>query len=324
MKAPAFWREDSFPSRLLSPLGWIYGTVASARAARSGGIRVDVPVVCVGNFVTGGAGKTPVALALADWFAVRGRTPHFLTRGYGGRLAGPVRVEAGRHHAGDVGDEALLLAGKAPTWVSRDRPAGASAAVEAGADLIIMDDGFQNPTLFKDICVVVVDGAYGIGNGRPLPAGPLREPIESGLARADIIVLLGPHDGTFAASLPPETELIEGALTPVFGTPSFRGRRVIAFAGIGRPEKFFDTVAGLGCEVLATKAFPDHHVYTDSELADLRDRAAKADAALMTTEKDLVRIGRDRAEGLTVLPIAVVWSDEQALEAPFAGVLRHG
>ena len=324
MKAPAFWREDTFPSRLLAPLGWMYGAVASYRASRTGGTRVDVPVVCVGNFVAGGAGKTPVALALADWFFQRGRKPHFLTRGYGGRLVGPARVETDHQSAEDVGDEALLLARKAPTWVSKDRPAGAAAAIEAGADLIIMDDGFQNPNLVKDVCVVVVDGAYGVGNGRLLPAGPLREPIKTGLARADLIVVLGPHDGSFTSSLPSNIEIVAGTLTPAPSASSFSHGRVMAFAGIGRPEKFFETVAELGCEVAATKAFPDHHIYTDGELANLRDQADRAGARLLTTEKDLVRIGRDRAAGLTALPVSVTWSDDRALEAPFSRVLDHG
>jgi tetraacyldisaccharide 4'-kinase len=191
VRAPEFWTEDGALARTLAPLAAAYAGAGCLRRALARPVAVSVPVVCVGNLVTGGAGKTPVVLALLGALRQRGETPHALTRGYGGREAGPLRVDPARHDAARVGDEALLLARAAPTWVARDRPAGAKAAVAAGASLVVMDDGFQNPSLQKDLSILVVDGRYGFGNGRVVPAGPLREPLAWGLARADAVVVVG-------------------------------------------------------------------------------------------------------------------------------------
>ena len=211
MRAPAFWSEDSFISRLLSPIGCAYGYAAAARSRRAKPASVNRPVICIGNLVAGGAGKTPIALAVADRLLTRGLEPHFLTRGYGGRIAGPQRVEPDEHRAKDVGDEALLLARRATTWISRDRAAGAQAAEHDGADIVVMDDGLQNHSLFKDLSLVVIDGAYGIGNGRVMPAGPLREFWQNGLARADGIVVLGTVSKKTAAILPETVPVFEAS-----------------------------------------------------------------------------------------------------------------
>jgi len=201
MRAPEFWHSDNWASRLLEPLGSVYAWAVARRLAEAKEYRPAVPVICVGNIVTGGAGKTPVCLALVERLRARGRHPHLLTRGYGGTEVGPRAVDSVRHDATRVGDEALLLAAHAPTWVARWRPDGAVAAVEMGADILVMDDGFQNPTMVKDLSLVVVDGGYGFGNGRVMPAGPCRESIRAGLARADAVVLIGDDRAGVACGL---------------------------------------------------------------------------------------------------------------------------
>ena len=306
MRAPAFWSEDSFISRLLSPIGCAYGYAAAARSRRAKPARVNRPVICIGNLVAGGAGKTPVALAVAERLSTRGLKPHFLTRGYGGRIVGPHRVEPDQHRAADVGDEALLLAQRATTWISQDRAAGAQAAERDGADIIVMDDGLQNHGLVKDLSLVVIDGAYGIGNGRVMPAGPLREFRQDGLARADGIVVLGAVSGKTAAILPDSVPVFEASLVPTrdFGKD---GAAVVAFAGIGRPSKFFDTLSASGAQVIENRSFPDHHVYAKSEIAALKSLAARHGATLVTTEKDFIRLDPNAAAGIEAFPVLVQW-----------------
>ena len=306
MRAPAFWSEDSFISRLLSPIGCAYGYAAAARSRRAKPARVNRPVICIGNLVAGGAGKTPVALAVAERLSTRGLKPHFLTRGYGGRIVGPHRVEPDQHRAADVGDEALLLAQRATTWISRDRAAGAQAAERDGADIIVMDDGLQNHGLVKDLSLVVIDGAYGIGNGRVIPAGPLREFRQDGLARADGIVVLGAVSGKTAAILPDSVPVFEASLVPTrdFGKD---GAAVVAFAGIGRPSKFFDTLSASGAQVIENRSFPDHHLYAKSEIAALKSLAARHGATLVTTEKDFIRLDPNAAAGIEAFPVLVQW-----------------
>ncbi len=306
MRAPAFWSEDSFISRLLSPIGCAYGYAAAARSRRAKPASVNRPVICIGNLVAGGAGKTPIALAVADRLLTRGLEPHFLTRGYGGRIMGPKRVEPNRHSVADVGDEALLLARRATTWISRDRAAGAQAAERDGADIVVMDDGLQNYDLVKDLSLVVIDGAYGIGNGRVMPAGPLREFWQNGLARADGIVVLGTVSRKTAAILPETVPVFEASLVPV-GDFGKGGAAVVAFAGIGRPSKFFDTLSASGARIVENRSFPDHHVYATGEIAELKTLAARHGAALVTTEKDFARLDPDAATGIEAFSVSVEW-----------------
>jgi tetraacyldisaccharide 4'-kinase len=323
MRAPDFWTEDGALAALLSPLGAGYDLAGRLRRAMVPPVAADIPVVCVGNLVAGGAGKTPVVLALVEALAARGAAVHCLTRGYGGSAAGPRRVDAARDGAAEVGDEALLLARAAPSWVARDRAAGARAAAAAGARVVVMDDGFQNPALAKDLSLVVVDGAYGFGNRRVMPAGPLRETVARGLARADAVVLLGHDQRNLGAALARRLPVLTARLEPRPGSERLAGRRVLAFAGIGRPEKFFATLAGpedgpgggLGAELVETRAFPDHHPYGAAELRALRARARSLDAILVTTEKDAVRLAPEQREGIETLAVAVAWDDPAALQA---------
>jgi tetraacyldisaccharide 4'-kinase len=313
MRAPEFWARDNLPARLLSPLGEAYGLAGRLRRRLARPARAAVPVICVGNLVAGGAGKTPVAMALAAQLIARGWRPHLLTRGYGGRLRGPLRVDPARHDAAAVGDEALLLAEVAPTWCARDRIAGARAAVAAGADLLIMDDGFQNPWLHQDLALLVVDSNFGFGNRRLLPAGPLRERVATGLARASAMVQLGADETGLDDLLPRRVIRLRARLRAAPGAPDLRDRRVVAFAGIGRPEKFFRSLAEGGTLLVAKHAFGDHHRYRRHEILALLAEAAAKDAVCVTTAKDQVRLPADLRPSITILPVAVSWQDPAAL-----------
>ena len=312
MRAPAFWSHPGAPlGTILSPLGCVYGCAGALRGALARPRQVDATILCVGNLTAGGAGKTPVALSIAT--ALETTRLAFLTRGYGGHFAGPVRVSPDIHNHMEVGDEALLLARAAFTWVARDRAAGAAAAAENGAEIIVMDDGHQNPTLAKDISLVLIDGESGFGNGHVIPAGPLREPVARGLARADAAVIVGADRAGVAARLPDALPVFTGTIQPIDEPAPWAGRRVVAFAGIGRPAKFFATLADLGCDIAAAHSFADHHDFTNAEIADLLADADNRDARLVTTEKDAVRLPLEVRDRVDALAVRFVWDDPAAL-----------
>jgi tetraacyldisaccharide 4'-kinase len=308
MRNPKFWSGDNVLSQLLLPLAFVWNAVARARMGLGTSWRAPVPVICVGNLVVGGAGKTPLAIALARHLIATDHTPHFLSRGYGGREGGPVQVDLRHHDASAVGDEPLLLASVAPTWVAKNRPAGARMACAAGADTIIMDDGFQNPSLAKDISVLAVDGGYGFGNHRVMPAGPLREPLSSGLQRADAAVVIGADATGALDGTQPYCPVHEAHLAP-YPDDAIAGKRVFAFAGIGRPEKFYATLRQFGCTVAATRDFPDHHRYTPQQIMLLCEDAAALDALPVTTEKDYVRLSDDAKTMVHALRVELEWAD---------------
>ncbi len=329
VRPPEFWNRPtgSPAAALLAPLAWVYGAVARARFAAATPAKAAVPVLCVGNLIAGGAGKTPVALALGRRLAAQGLAPHFLSRGYGGRETGPLRVNPEAHDFRDVGDEALLLARVCPTWVSRDRPRGAAAAAAVGAGMVIMDDGFQNPSLAKDVSLIVVDGGYGFGNGHVMPAGPLRETVDDGLARAQALVLIG-DDRTgvlerLRGSCRPDIPILDARLRSA-PSPGADTGPVIAFTGIARPDKFFQTLRDAGYAVRKTHAFPDHHPFTRPEMKGLIAAAFAAGAQLITTEKDAVRLDPDFRAAVRVLTITVEWDDEDALESVLGPMADHG
>ena len=295
MRDPAFWwRPAGVAAGLLAPLGAIYGAVAVARLAQPGR-RVGIPVVCIGNLTLGGAGKTPAAILVAQILGDAGRKPFVLSRGYGGTLEGPIRVDA--HRASEVGDEPLLLARAAPTIVARDRGAGADTARTAGAGAIVMDDGFQSPNLHKDLSVLVVDGRRGIGNARVFPAGPLRAPLDAQLQRAGAVLVIGqgaPGDAAEQLARARSLRVFRGRLEPDDATlAALEGKPVLAFAGIGDPEKFFATLVEAGLDVRARVSFPDHHRFSRDEATSLVDRAKREGLALITTEKDIARLSGD-------------------------------
>jgi len=309
MREPAFWwRTAGLAAALLSPLAATYGAVAATRL-RQPGARAGVPVICVGNFTIGGAGKTPAAIAVARLIGAAGERPVFLSRGFGGMLSG-VRVDPARHRAADVGDEPLLLAHAAPAVVARDRVTGAELAVAEGASVIVMDDGFQNPSLAKDFSLLVVDARRGIGNGRVLPAGPLRAPLPAQLARTDALLVIGTGraaDDVVKQASAHALPVFAARLQPDAGfLAAHGGGRVLAFAGIGDPQKFFATLAEAGIALGATRSFPDHHRYTRAEAQALCDEAARAGLRLVTTEKDLARMaGDDAAASLAARVLAL-------------------
>jgi len=315
MRAPEFWTKGGAVAALLAPVGAGYGLASRLRRAWVQPIRVPIPVICVGNLVAGGAGKTPVALSLLTAMTARGLAPQALSRGYGGTEAGPLRVDPARHDADQVGDEALLLAAVAPTCVARDRAAGARAIADAGGEVIVMDDGFQNPAVTKDLSLLVVDGAYGFGNGRLIPAGPLRERVADGLARADAVVLLEPDTQGFASKLSAQLPVLRARIAPTADGRRLAGRRVLAFAGIGRPEKFFATLDSLGAVLVGCRAYADHHPYRPSEIDEILERAESMDAVPVTTEKDAVRLPSQVRARVQVLSVAVEWQDASALDS---------
>lgn len=321
MRAPAFWwrTTPSALAHLLYPVSLAYGTVAGARMRRPGE-RVRLPVICIGNFTAGGAGKTPTALAVARMLEAAGETPAFLSRGYGGRLAGPLQVEP-RHEAAEVGDEPLLLSRQGIAIVSRDRPAGARLASKAGATVVIMDDGLQNPSLIKDCALAVVDGTTGIGNGRVLPAGPLRAPMRAQWPAVHAVLIIGqgtPGDAVAEEAKNRGTPVFRARLAPdPAAAEALRGRKVLAFAGIGHPDKFFDTLRRCGAIVEKAHAFPDHHPYGSAELAALKEEADRLGLQAVTTEKDLARMGgamgiSNTWADLTALPVSLHLNDEAA------------
>ena len=325
--APAFWaKPPGLGALLLQPAAAVWDGAGRLRRALTHPYRAPVPVICVGNLVAGGAGKTPVVLALARRLAGQGVTAHIVTRGYGGRLPGPLRVDHARHDAASVGDEALLLAQRAPCWIARDRSRGVWAAVNAGAAAVLLDDGLQNPAVDKSLSLLVVDSAYGFGNGRVMPAGPLRESLARGLARADAVVLLttqGEGSRHSPIALDDRATTIPAVLAPVAGE-RFAGMRVLAFAGIGRPEKFFAMLRGLGANLAGTSPFPDHHRFSAAEIARLRRAADDAGASLVTTAKDIVRIAPEMRDGIAVLAVEIRWPDPMALDRLLAPILRSG
>jgi len=322
VRAPDFWQADGIWPRLLSPIAAVYGWAARRHQLAARPWRAPLPVLSVGNLVVGGAGKTPVTLSLAERLYGRGQAPHLLSRGYGGRARGPLRVDPVRHDAAQVGDEPLLLAAAAPTWVARDRTAGTRAAIAAGADVLVLDDGHQNQALAKDLALVIVDGTQAFGNRRLLPAGPLRESITDGLARATAVVLLGEDISGLRDELPGTLPLLTGRLEPKKNT--LHGKVVVAFAGIGRPQKFFATLDGMDCEVLGRHTFSDHHPYHEHEILMLLDKATKLDALLVTTAKDRVRLPPHLQDLVEVVEVMVVWDNETALEVLLAELDNDG
>ena len=318
-KTPAFWYAAAAPPPALKPLAWLYDGLSRLRRGLAAPYHSNIPVLCIGNITLGGSGKTPVAIAVSRILHDLGFLPHFLTRGYGGRLKGPILVNPAQHGFQDTGDEPLLLARHAPCWVARNRAAGAVAAAEGGAGAIVMDDGFQNPSLHKTLSFLVIDAMAGFGNGAVFPAGPLREQPQNALKRADACIILGAeddaarqnwqqrlkedgyHNPVFFAALVPEKAAVKGAF--------------VAFAGIGLPQKFRNTLEACGADVKEFFPFPDHYAYKREDIKKLLAAARDRNAALITTEKDAVRLPEKIRTAVQTLAVTLQWQDERAITA---------
>ena len=319
MREPGFWHgPSSLNSHLLKPLAALYGAVAAKRLRRSG-LNAGIPVLCVGNYHVGGAGKTPTVLALAKLLRELGETPVVLSRGYGGKLRGPVKVDAERHTAAEVGDEPLMLASRLPVVVARKRAEGVPLARAQNASVILMDDGFQSPAVVKDASLIVIDSERGLGNGQVFPAGPLRAPLRPQLARTDALVIVGGGGAVEAVAAEIAAQgkpVLRAHLRPdAARVAELRGRRVLAFAGIGDPARFFNTLRTSGIDVIEHRAFADHHPYTQGEIEGLIAEAKRDALTLVTTEKDLARL---RGWGQQIVPFPVTLEfDDAALLRKF-------
>lgn len=314
MRAPDFWTSRRAGALALAyalaPFGALYDLGGRVRFAAAKPYRSPLKVICVGNLTAGGVGKTPIAIALAERLSARGTRCAFLSRGYGAPVKDPLLADPSRHTSADVGDEPLLLARHAPTVVSPDRVKGAMLAQQTGAQVLIMDDGFQNPSLAKDLSFVAVDGATGFGNGFVIPAGPLRESVARGLRRAQAIIVMGEGPAP-ATNLP----VLRARLEPsAEASARVKNAKIAAFAGIGRPEKFFATLRAAGANLVLARAFPDHYAFTPADWAGLAGEAAEYGAALVTTEKDWVRLKPEWRTKVTAFPVRAVFDDEAALE----------
>lgn len=333
LSTPRWWYvRDRAPApitrALLTPLSWIWAAATANKIAKATPVDPGVPVICIGNLTVGGVGKTPVVREIVRLLHAEGVEAHGLSRGYGGKLAGPVQVDPTVHSAADVGDEPLMLAGDMPFWVARDRPAGAKAASDAGAKAVVMDDGHQNPSVRKTLSLVVVDGEtrnneWPFGDGAVFPAGPMREPLKAGLARADAVIVLLPAD--LPSADPELLALFEGK--PVFiarlepAAPPPSGPQV-GFAGIGKPWKVERSLVAAGCDLKDFAPFPDHGAYDEATLKALARRAEDFDAGLVTTEKDWVRLPPQWRERIKTWPVQAKFEDEAAVEALLTATLR--
>ena len=324
MRAPRFWDNPpdapSLRAQMLRPLGALYAAGTARRLKGGAREKMPVPVVCVGNINAGGVGKTPAVIAMIARLNSLFHTPHVVTRGYGGSAEGPLRVDPTKHRAEKVGDEPLLLAAFSDVWVSKDRVAGVRKAIEAGATAIILDDGFQHTAMVYDLSIVVVDAEVGFGNGLCIPAGPLREPVEVGLKRADAMLTVGDEraQDSFTQAYPTLAQIprIKGALEPLQTGMDWTGLRALAFAGIGRPEKFFASLKGAGATLIQTEALGDHEVLSSALLSRLERKAQAQNAQLVTTEKDAARLPPSFRGKVITLPVRLKLTDEAAL-VPF-------
>jgi tetraacyldisaccharide 4'-kinase len=314
LTAPRFWfRKSGLAAALLSPVAAIYDLAGKACRARVTPQHLPIPVICVGNVILGGSGKTPVVADIARRLKAAGHTPHIISRGYGGTLQGPAAVNLDAHSVGDVGDEPLLLARNAPVWVARNRADGAAAALQAGATHIILDDGLQNPSLAKSLSLLVIDAARALGNGHIIPAGPLRETLDDALSRTNAVIWIGEGHVFLKERIAAEKPVLEARAITHCLTHDLNKRPVLAFCGLGHAGKFYDGLAATGADIKLTRDFPDHYVWSTYEIEELLQQAEKLNALPVTTAKDAVRIPESLLPRIAICDVKLEWKDEAAL-----------
>jgi len=325
LKAPLFWKnKNSLYGVLLSPFGALYRLITSQRERFTITTKIRIPVICVGNIVLGGTGKTPITIMIASALKEQGFNVHILSRGYGGKLKGPLLVDPFYHTAQEVGDEPLLLAQATSTWISKNKAEGAKAATQAGAEILILDDGLQNPSLYKNFSIIVVNGEYGLGNERVFPAGPLRETVESGLKKANIIMIMGKDNHSLEKRWQGICPIFHGDLDPYINDiQALKNKPIYAFAGIGHPEKFFAMLHNYGLHVIAEKAFPDHYSFKSRDLDKLRAHADQLKAQLVTTEKDFLRLPHDMRQKVKIIRAHVTLKEKNLFSNLIHKVVPH-
>lgn len=323
MQPPDFWKNEPEHTGLwpvvLAPVSKLWQWAGARRWRQGLYVKLGIPVICIGNVNLGGTGKTPTVIEAVTRLIAIGKAPHVVSKGYKGQITGPTQVEPTHHTANDVGDEPLLLAAFAPTWISKDRLAGARAAKAAGADVIVLDDGLQNPALAKDLTIMVVDAQMGFGNGQVFPAGPLRETIEAAVAKTDLLLTIGPKGNVHDAFLDKWDAVkalphVSGTIEPLQTGMDWQGMEVLAFAGIGRPEKFYHTLKEMGVKVKATRSFDDHQTLSTSLLARLENEAWQLGAQLVTTEKDAVRLPKEWQQKVLTVPVRLKIHDAKVFD----------
>lgn len=322
MKSPYFWQADNCIAAILTPLSFLYA-IGYRLQQRLGKFPVTLPVptICIGNLTVGGAGKTPVALYVGEYIKRKNIRAYFLSRGYGGHLSGPIEVNPSLHSAREVGDEPLLLSRVLPTIVAKDRIMGAMLAIERGAKAIIMDDGFQNTSIAKTLSLLVIDGTYGFGNGKLLPAGPLRELPEEGFRRAHGVIVINPATNRLA--IPLQTPAFSASIQPTGEAAALKDKNIWAFCGIGIPQKFYDTLEALGANIVGRSSFPDHYAYTESNITTLVAEARRKNALLVTTAKDAVRLSPELRPLAAIVDITLRFENPTALEAMLDKALKQ-
>lgn len=325
MKAPLFWKKKHSVYRLLfSPLAFLYQFISSQRERFLTPIKIKIPVICVGNIALGGTGKTPVTMMIAVALKAQGFNVHILSRGYGGKLKGPLLVNTTYHTAQEVGDEPLLLAQTAPTWISKNKVEGAKAATQAGAEILLLDDGLQNPSLHKDFNIIVVNGEYGLGNQCVFPAGPLRETVENAVRKANVIIIMGKDTHSLEKKWQGTCPILHGHLNPhMDDIQALKNHPIYTFAGIGYPEKFFAMQRNYGLHVIAEKAFPDHYSFKLSDLKKLQDQANHFKAHLVTTEKDYLRLPYKMRQKIKMIRAHAVIQEKHLLLNLIDNVISH-
>ena len=323
MRAPKFWRQRTLGAYVLTPLSSVWSISGLIKNFFVREWHSPVPIICVGNLIAGGAGKTPVAIAISEKLTKNGAEPHLLSRGYGGSLRGPIKVNIHSHLFREVGDEPLILAQKTPTWVSKNRAAGAQAAIKDGASIIVMDDGYQNKSLSKTLSILVFDGEIGMGNRMVMPAGPLRETIKSGKVRADAIIIIGKDQSGIEKKFQGINPIVHAKIVAVPDTKIIN-KNVFAFSGIGYPEKFYKTLREIGCKIVEKKIFKDHHPFKDGEIKMICDRATILNAVPVTTEKDFMRLPLEARKIIHPLRIRLEWETESDLDLLLKKVAPNG